>query len=110
MFYHNPGRNDTTDVSSSSDKASVAPHTSKPTSDVEDSPKTVVRTASTARNHTCRRPVANRSDAEGPARLGRGLDSPGRLGLPLREDNKIKATRVETSVGQTQRRNVLTTT
>src|SRR4051794_26140996 len=41
MFYHNPGRNDTTDVSSSSDKASVAPHIGNLTSDDEDSPKCV---------------------------------------------------------------------
>ena len=111
MFYHNPGRNTTTDTSSSSADASAAPHTGNPTSDVEDSPKAVVRAASmTGLRHTCRRPVVVYwPDADNPARLGKSLDSPGRLGLFLREDNKIEATRTETSAGQTQLRNVLTT-
>jgi len=53
MFYHNPGRNATTDPSSSSADASAAPHTSNPMLDDEDSPKPVVRATSTTRIHTC---------------------------------------------------------
>src|SRR3569833_2917291 len=107
MFYQNPGRNATTDTPASSANASVTPHTGNLTID-EDSPKTVVRAASTAKNHPYRRPAANQPDAEGPARLGRGSDSPGRSGLPPHEDNKIEAARAETDAGRTQLRNVLT--
>jgi hypothetical protein len=111
MFYHNPGRNTMTDTSSSSADASAAPHTGNPTSDVEDSPKAVVRAASTTglRHHLPKTGGGFWPDADNPARLGKSLDTPGRLGLLLREDNKIEATRTETSAGQTQLRNVLTT-